>query len=85
MGDKVTIIGIRHVDFKDQVDGKQVTGFTFYFTQVENSQSLEGLSCGKAFISQVFFDRMSYVPSVGTECFVIYNKYGKVSAFAPIN
>ncbi len=84
MGDRVCIVGIRTVDFKDSQSGKPVTGFSFYYTMEENNSKLEGVSCGKIFVSSEYFSKLSYVPSVGQECFVYYNRFGKLSSFAPI-
>ena len=47
-------------------------------------RGLEGQSCDSVFLSNEAFNKLSYVPSIGQECNIDFNRYGKVSSFVPL-
>lgn len=73
--EKWTIIGFRKVDFKDDHTGKSITGYSLFVSRPGGS-SMVGDEAQKIFISD---QKISYVPQLGDEIQLVYNKYGKVS------
>lgn len=67
----VTVIGVQPVNFTGS-DGRQVTGHNLYVTYP--SDRVEGVVSMKVFIPS----RIVFVPNVGDEIDIIYNRYGKV-------
>lgn len=77
--EKVKVIGTRAVQFSDQKDGRMVSGVSFYYTMADDR--VEGLMAGKLFLSQNKLMDLPFVPAPGQECWVDYDRYGKVSRF----
>ena len=80
--DKIQIVGIRGVSFDDEKTGRTVNGTTFFYLMEDDHTS--GKLAGKLFISAQLCDSLDYVPNVGDECWVIYNRYGKPAKFEKI-
>lgn len=78
----VQVVGMRSVSFKDQNDGHEVSGVSLYF--LLDHPQVEGKMADKAFISSQRLQDMSYMPKVGEECWVDYDRRGKVSRFQKI-
>lgn len=76
MNDVYTLVGMKDVNFKGQ-DGSQVTGWNLFFTYED--QYITGVGVEKIFIGNKTFGRVSFVPEIGSQCRLLYNKYGKVS------
>lgn len=78
------IIGILSVSFKGR-DGKQVTGKTFYFAERIPSDRGTGYSIEKAFLTEEKIARLSFVPQVGNEVQLLYNRFGKVESLVKLH
>lgn len=70
-----TLVGRKDVDFKGS-DGKQVSGVTLFLTYED--LEVEGVATEKVFVSSDRFMKLSFMPEVGGDCDLRYNKYGKV-------
>lgn len=79
--DKMKIVGIRGVSFKDDSD-RQVDGTSFYYLM--DADGVAGQLAGKFFLSYQKRDRMDYVPNVGDEVWVYYDRYGKPNRFEKV-
>lgn len=76
-----TIIGIRPSSFTGE-GGEKVSGKNFYFTSpLKNG---EGLGADRVFLLDSRIEKLDYVPSVGDEVEVIYNRFGKCSGFTGV-
>lgn len=82
MGEKIMIVGYRDVDFTDDSQ-RRVMGRTYYFTQ-EGGTGVVGVTAGKAFINDRAMKDSDFLPVVGDECLVYFNRYGKVAGFSKI-
>lgn len=80
--DKINVVGLRDVSFDDEKTGRTVSGTSVFYTMEDEHTS--GLMAGKMFISASVRDSMEYFPAVGDQCWVYYNRYGKVSSFKRI-
>lgn len=76
MGTVYKCIGMRNVDFKGS-DGNQVSGMHLFLSYED--RNITGVGTEKVFIPSYRLQQMSFVPSVGSECELFYNKYGKVA------
>lgn len=71
-----TCIGMRNVDFKGS-DGNQVSGLNLFLSYED--KNVTGVATEKVFIPSNRVQQLSFVPAVGSECELFYNKYGKVA------
>lgn len=71
------IIGIRKLDFTGS-DGKPVQGTQFFLSEPMDAPA-EGVSTEKAFLKPDAVVALGFVPKLGDEVEVRYNKYGKAS------
>lgn len=71
-----TLVGIRDLDFTGS-DGNKVSGYNLYFTF--EHQDCDGVCTDKIFVSKKKFGQLSFVPQVGSECQIMYNRFGKVA------
>lgn len=76
MGTIYKCIGLRNVDFKGS-DGNQVSGLNLFLTYQD--KNITGVGSEKVFIPSNRVQQLSFVPAVGSECELFYNKYGKVA------
>lgn len=76
MGDVFTLVGMRTVDFKGS-DGNRVEGVNLFFTFED--KNIDGCGTEKVFVGNDRFNQLSFVPSLGGQCELRYNKYGKVA------
>lgn len=72
------VIGIRKLDFTGN-DGKPVKGTQFFLSESLEAPA-EGVSTEKVFLKPDALAQMSYIPKMGDNVEVRYNKYGKASA-----
>lgn len=79
--DKMKIVGLRPVSFKDD-NGRQVDGTSFFYLM--DADGVVGQLAGKFFLSHLKRDGMDYVPTVGDEVWVYYDRYGKVNRFEKV-
>lgn len=77
--EKVKIVGTRAVQFTDQKDGHSVCGVSFFYIMPDDR--VEGLMSGKFFLSDKKLSDLPFVPKSGQECWLHYDRYGKVSRF----
>lgn len=82
MGEKLTIVGIREVNYTSKKTGKPVVGTEFYYTQHPLQSGVDGLVAGKLFVGANALSGFSFIPSVGDDVFVFYNRFGSVSGFS---
>lgn len=71
-----TLVGIRQVSFKGS-DGSQVSGTNLFFTYPD--PNVEGLATERVFVSAERLMKLDFIPKLGGECALVYNKYGKVA------
>lgn len=76
--DKITVVGLRKVSFKDD-NGRQVDGDSIFYTMVDDRT--EGVMAGKMFISRDRAATLNYFPKVGDLVSVFYDRYGRPSEF----
>ena len=80
--EKINVVGLRGVSFDDEKTGRNVSGTSVFYTM--EADNVEGLMAGKIFVSAQQRDSLDYFPKVGEQCWVDYNRYGKVSRFERI-
>lgn len=66
------VVGFRKVDFRAE-NGSQISGTRLYCTFED--EKVSGVGTEAFFVSDA---KLDFVPAVGDEIQVIYNKYGKV-------
>lgn len=71
-----TLIGMRRVNFKGQ-DGNPVDGWNLFFQY--SDRNITGYGTEKIFISAAKFNEVTFMPEIGADCQLLYNKYGKVA------
>ena len=71
------IIGFRKLSFQDQQTGKQVNGYSLFMVRPGSGENMTGDEAQKLFISSEYVD---YVPCLGDQVQLIYNRYGKISS-----
>lgn len=81
MGEKIYVVGVQHMDFKGS-DGQPVTGVKIFYTQQVTRRGLTGDIAGNFFVSRQYWDGLAYQPKCGEECYVYFNRYGKVASFS---
>ena len=69
------VIGYRRTQFTAQDTGEVIQGYSLYLTSEE--ENVTGLSCERVFLSMKKLD--GYVPELGDQVRVVYNRYGKVT------
>lgn len=72
------VIGFRKSSFKGD-DGAQVSGVNLYLT--EKCEKGEGQSCERVYITDQRLTACGYVPKLGDEVALEYNRWGKCSGF----
>lgn len=77
------VIGMRRVDFSAQ-DGNRITGYSLYCT-FPIGKGGTGEGCDKIFLSDNKIAQSNYLPQVGDEINVSYNRFGKVDAVIPLH
>lgn len=81
MADVFELVGIRPMDFTGR-DGNRVRKTSFFYTF--NDKGIQGVGTDKVSINTDELAGMEYVPAVGDLFGCVYNKYGKVAAFIPV-
>ena len=71
-----TLVGMRRVNFKGQ-DGKPVDGWNLFFNY--SDPNITGYGTEKIFVSAAKFNEVSFMPEIGSDCQLMYNKFGKVA------
>lgn len=75
-----TIIGVNSMSFKGR-DGNLVEGMNLYATTpLDPAKGGSGCSAEKFFLSQARLAELDFVPRVGDEVEVLYNRFGKIAA-----
>ena len=72
------IIGFEHKSFTTK-EGDTIEGTSIYITDKIPPQRGEGCTADRIFLSKNKLNDLSFVPAVGMDIEVLYNKYGKVS------
>ena len=72
------IIGCEHKNFTTK-EGDTIEGVSLYVTDKIPPQRGEGCTGDRIFLSKNKLADLPFVPAVGMEVEVLYNKYGKVS------
>lgn len=87
--DVVKIVGFTSYSFAGN-DGKQVEGYKYHCTAAAperdtNFQGVQVLTLGVSTVKRnQWLAAGLFVPQVGDECLVYYNRYGKVDQFGPV-
>lgn len=74
----MTIVGIRSSSFKGN-DGEDVRGKNFYFTYPLEKGKGEGEGTDRVYLTEKRLSELDFVPAIGNEVEVEYNRYGKAS------
>lgn len=69
------LVGFKHVCFTAKDTGALIDGYNFYLT--EERQDVEGVYAERIFVSKAKL--AGYVPHVGDEIEIVYNRFGKVA------
>lgn len=80
--EKITIVGIRNVDFTDQ-SGKAIKGLSLFYTMEDDNTM--GVMTGKMFLSDKKISSLDYIPKAGDVVYVNYDRYGRPSAFQQVS
>lgn len=72
------VIGIRKLDFTGS-DGQPVKGTQFFLSEPMEAPA-EGVSTEKVFLRPDAVTALGFVPKLGDEVEIRYNKYGKASS-----
>lgn len=75
--EKWKVIGFRKVSFVDEKAKKSVEGFSLFLIRPGTGDNMTGDEAQKIFISSEYVE---YVPHLGDEIHLIYNRYGKISS-----
>lgn len=73
------VIGYKQSNFRAK-DGTAVEGYNIYCTYPFNSPIADGEACERLYISDKRLNDCGYVPCVGDEVEVMYNRFGKVAS-----
>lgn len=74
------IVGYRRTSFTPKDGGTQISGFNLYVSFQD--PNVIGEATDRIFVSDARLN--GFVPSVGVEVQIFYNKYGRVSAIAEV-
>lgn len=69
------LVGYRRSAFTAQDTGERIVGYNLYLT--EEQENVEGVAAERVFLSERKMN--GYVPRLGDQLEIIYNRYGKVS------
>lgn len=75
------LVGYRRSAFTAKDTGERIVGYNLYMTGKD--EDVEGLMTDRVFLSDRKLD--GYIPRVGDQLEVIYNRYGKVSELRMIS
>lgn len=78
----MTVIGRRKVEFTAQ-DGNQIQGVSLYVSYPITKNG-EGMAAEKIFLSAKKLENLDFLPEIGDEINVQYNRYGKVDTITPV-
>ena len=78
---KMKIIGIRPSEFKGD-DGQTVTGKNIYLTYP--LEKGEGIGAERVYLTTSKLNSLGYVPTVGDEVRLEYNRWGKCCGMEPV-
>lgn len=86
--DIVKIIGVGVYDFKDD-RGNDVKGWKYHVARMPTVSNFEGFEAASFSVSDRLMSNWvaakQFVPVLGTICGVLYNRYGRVDQFQPID
>lgn len=77
------VIGIKRSDFSTK-DGTQIEGYNIYLTYALTGDQAKGDGCERVYITKTKLESNGYMPEVGDEVTLTYNRYGKVAAILPV-
>lgn len=69
------LVGYRRSAFTAQDTGERISGYNLYLE--EQDENVEGVRTDRVFLSDKKMN--GYIPRVGDQLEVVYNRYGKVS------
>lgn len=70
------VIGFRKVSFQDRETNKNVQGYSLFLVRPGEGELFVGDEAQKLFISSEY---VPYIPKLGDEVQLFYNRYGKIS------
>lgn len=68
------LVGYKETKFTAQDTGEVIEGINLYLTGPQDY--VEGVACERVFLTKKKLD--GYVPEIGDEIELVYNRYGKV-------
>lgn len=71
------VVGMKELDFKTK-DGQQISGVKLFLEYQEEKTT--GVCTDSAFISERRMEESNYIPAVGDDIELMYNRYGKIQA-----
>lgn len=74
------VVGIRSSSFKGK-DGEAVRGTNFYFIYPLEKGKGEGEGTDRVYLTEGRLSELDFIPTIGDEVAVEYNRYGKASGF----
>lgn len=83
MGEKIVVVGFRSVEFVDEKTQRPVKGTSFFYTM--KADNVVGSLAGKMFVAETRLSGLDYVPAVGDECLVYYDRFGKPAQFVKLS
>lgn len=70
------VVGFKGLDFKTK-DGQQISGVKLFLEYQEDKTN--GVCTDSAFLSDRRLEECDYIPAVGDEIELMYNRYGKIT------
>lgn len=71
------VIGFKRSNFKSKSSDTMVTGYNIYLTYPVSGEDAAGVACERVYMSDDKLAKCDYVPQVGDEVNVTYNRFGK--------
>ena len=76
------LIGFKRSNFRT-AEGTLVTGYNLYLTYPASGEDAAGAICDRIYMTDDKLSKCGYVPHVGDEVTVTYNRFGKAAAIIP--
>jgi len=77
------IRGVRRLDFPTD-DGKQVKGYTVYYSDAMIGNDCVGEETEKKFVRQDVWEKLDFTPAPGDHVVISYDKKGKVQGIMQV-
>lgn len=77
------VIGMKESNFVTK-EGTQIEGFNIYLTYALTGDNAKGCGCNRVYITRAKLENGGYMPELGDEVTLTYNRFGKVAAILPV-